>query len=760
MARKRTAVPVVTKWDVAAALRRNEILKATELAKQLADSAPTPENLELFVNTLRSAFAYYLEYDKVRATVETLKFAADFAAKHPSINEEVAVFHANAGDFAKALQLANTPRVNYHIADLCVRRGKAEGVSETLTNDLATILKAFREYEAGNDEAARVVMSTLGLTSAFMQWRLLLRGLIAYTTGDHARALENWQRLNPDLTPSILAMPLRAKIDEAYRERCSATVQAELHQRAELLETNETAKQLRAIQKYTSRGEQSLREIWKHVQALVAPLKAPHPHLFARLAQILYHAILRQGEPSDLKQYKLIFGTPADDPNFYKLEALVFESLQNQAAAVALWKKYDEWLATKPAGWPNDVLGLARARIHYRIGEMLEEIANEIDLEGFDEDDLVGRSPADIVSSLFAKRQKKPKSGDDPRQYFAKAIELAPDWTTGVKSLMEFDCARQAYDAAAKLGEQFLQRNPNNIFILNTLARVFLEQKRPLEHLATLKRALAVNPLDDDLNQATAVGYASAARFYLLGGQLAKCEELTQDSQPITAKRAVATMGAIRVVLLRKQGKLEEASELETKIVSTGAGKLSAMYYIAVLGQLVKLKPTLRKAADDRLKAALASATPVPAEVVYLYSAWIKLVSDGTEYRGQPTHEKKMVTLVERSFKADADNESFERLLGLLADRVQAQPLKRSASLLSRRFPENPVFYVAQVQAMLMTPATAIRERYRISRLLDQAESAARSSAHPRHQEILEIISELKQQFSEPTSDLPFPMFR
>src|SRR5262245_38057851 len=79
------------------------------------------------------------------------------------------------------------------------------------------IAVAFSHYELGQNNAAREALTTIGLTSPFLDWKLLLRGLIAYAAGDDGRALGNWTRLDQQRLPAQLAAPLRAALDPAFR---------------------------------------------------------------------------------------------------------------------------------------------------------------------------------------------------------------------------------------------------------------------------------------------------------------------------------------------------------------------------------------------------------------------------------------------------------------------------------------------------------------------------------------------------------------
>ena len=54
------------------------------------------------------------------------------------------------------------------------------------------------QLEAGKDEEAKTTLQGIGLQSPFLEWKVFLRGLLAYYQNDDARVLENWQRLDAE----------------------------------------------------------------------------------------------------------------------------------------------------------------------------------------------------------------------------------------------------------------------------------------------------------------------------------------------------------------------------------------------------------------------------------------------------------------------------------------------------------------------------------------------------------------------------------
>src|SRR5206468_8841041 len=119
-----------------------------------------------------------------------------------------------------------------------LQQGKAgrDVLPEPLREQFDLVLKAFRHLEAGQDDQAREALQGIGLQSPFLEWKLLLRGLLAYYQKDDVRAAENWQRLDPQRLPARLAAPLRFLIDPAYRHAQAPQTQATLKKQADRLQ--------------------------------------------------------------------------------------------------------------------------------------------------------------------------------------------------------------------------------------------------------------------------------------------------------------------------------------------------------------------------------------------------------------------------------------------------------------------------------------------------------------------------------------------
>src|SRR5262249_49546036 len=161
-------------------------------------------------------------------------------------------------------------RVLVQAADAAVRQGGAG--RKLLPADLQpafdALVQAFAHAEAGRDDDARTALQAIGLGSPFLEWKLLLRGLLAYWTGDDARALDNWQRLDASRLPGRLAAPFRAALDPAYRTAQSPAARQFLQQWLDQRQNSELARPLQVLRQNLGNPDK-LAQALKQVEGLL-----------------------------------------------------------------------------------------------------------------------------------------------------------------------------------------------------------------------------------------------------------------------------------------------------------------------------------------------------------------------------------------------------------------------------------------------------------------------------------------------------------
>ena len=287
---------------ISRARREGRFQQALELSRQFHKQNPAEESMALLrqvsferAEQLQSQ-GHYQEAAQMFRNIIEMGGTAEFQRK---LIEKL----ASCGVVADAMKLAEKlgdtqlhANVLGQIADHCIRQGTRSLLPVELQSQFDAVLQAFAQLEAGNDEEARTTLQAIGLASPFMEWRILLRGLLAYYGNDDARAVENWQRLNSQRLPARLASPLRFGIDPAYRAAQPPATQNALRQQLDRLQGSGALPALRSVQALLAQ-KGKLAQAFRQIEGLLPALRQQSPDLLTRLAACFRWAVIEMGSP-------------------------------------------------------------------------------------------------------------------------------------------------------------------------------------------------------------------------------------------------------------------------------------------------------------------------------------------------------------------------------------------------------------------------------------------------------------------------------
>ena len=750
MARKKAPIapPLPSGERVQQHLRVREFTAALALARQLYASTSSAENLALLKQAIVAAAAHFAEHNSATDFNRAMEVADQIDSHDPAWAAERACLLARGGRLADALMRADDdarPHVLAHASDRALRVQLKDFLPDDLHSGFDAVLLAFRHYETGKDDAVRSALEPIGLRSPFLEWKVLLRGLLAHAVNDDARAAENFARLDSTRLPFRLAAPYRGLVDSNWKASLTPALATEVQKHYEKLNASHLVAQLRDIAKHLGR-DKPLIPVFRIAESLVQNLKVEQPQLLARLGNCLYHAILQQGQPDDLARYRKLFGNPTDDPSFYKLQALIGEQGENHEMAHAFWKKFDDWLAASPPGWPAAVLARARATVWLRMGDNADRVA-----------ELLGDGGEDLFDLLPGKfREKKPKPlQPSALDCFRKAALLAPDWSRAARDLFRALEAAEKPDEAVAAARQFLQHQPNDLQALIALGSILLGQGQATEASELFLRANSLNPLDQVVRVKCSVAVLAKARRALMDGNATEVEVIYERHRALLEEELFSATDALRSVAFLKLKKPEASAPLRERALGAPGHRLSVAYRLMVDSQLAKLKPAEKKLADAHYAAELLKLAPTPGEVARLISCYENYGLENVDYRGRKTHKTKILDLSLRTLAADALEIDFEMLANSLFWEKAWKHLKRFADSCIGRFPKNPHFLLMRSEVGLAT-----REReYSTEQRLRRAKKLAEASSEPRHRAIIVRIDELLEQVALPQFDEMFSSF-
>ena len=617
-------------------------------------------------------------------------------------------------------------------ADAAVARRSSLGLPDELKPHCDAILAGFRAYESGNDEDARTALAKIPLGSPFLEWKVLLRGLMAYTSNDDGRALENWSRLSNEQLPSQLAAPLRAKLDPSFRPGQSFEQNAALLRRAELLIDTPLAISITALRTEIRRGK-SLVNAFRTAESVAVRCKHDDPVVFKRIARLFYRAILDHGEPADIPRYRKVFSKPSDDPEFLKLEAQRFEHSDSISEANTCWSLFERWLSSNPLKWPEGLVRRARAVILHRIANNIEED---------DQPSLVDEfrrilSRATLPNTLL----NLPPIAEDPVAIWQKACELSPEWEPPARALFDFYSEQKNLEQAKAVAQRFLAHQPTALWAVEGLADLFARNGEARAALDLWLQALRANPLDRDYQIDVARAYVSTVRVELMEGDFARAEATLIEGETYCKQSHPTSWKVLRSVVARCAKQVDLADALQVELESDREKLPVTRFHFAASAVLAKWKPVQKKAVDFAFAESLAEpASPTIAS--YLLVSLADYIEYGIDYRGRAAHQKKIVAYALSTAESDAPIIDIERIAIQLQIQGEWTAAQKFAAVCSRRFPLNPVFTMTTIQALL-AKAKGKQPPRSLFRLVQIARRNIERSTEPRHKSMLEIVEKM-----------------
>jgi tetratricopeptide (TPR) repeat protein len=736
--------------------REGKYQQALELVKQLHRAEPTAAHLDLLKDTYfqRAVQLRSQGYSRDAATV--LEVAARLDEKNPDWLGKLAAEMARCGEVARAQALASQlpdpvlqAALTSQLADGAMLKGKEgrNALPPVLQAEYDRVVEAFAHAEAGHDDKARDALQAIGLRSPFLEWKLLLRGLQGFYVNDNERALENWQRLDPQRVPARLAAPFRAALDPDYRKVQPPQSQTLLAQQYEQMQASALQRLGRELRGTARHAENSAR-LYRATDSLLPALKQEAPHLVPRLARVLYWGIPEAG-PDAIPRYRRLFGAPPDDRNFHRIQAIAQERHGSLEDAHKHWQGYEAEIATQPEAWPGEQGRLARALIWVRMADNAAKVPTA---------KMLKKMPRLFRSLTGMPEPLKPPADD----CFRRALELAPNLLEAHRDLFEYYRRQDEPARAVEAGEKLLTLFPDHFETLEDLADLHAHQGRAARALELLDRAVQHNPLNRELRRKMLAIQMVRARELAEKGKFdearvhyqAALNEAEQDNLcSVCCRWAAAEM---------KAGDTARADELLAQARTRCPGELLISYTLLVETNRLKLGSSLKRRYTSEFNREIAG-TGTPELAVALVAYVRSLEASGVNYHGQKSHSKKIYEYADRIDKNAYSEAQLKRLVSEMA-RSEAPPrlVGRFLTHGRYRFPANPYFpYFEAIHRMGDEPEEGGTD-WQVRPLLDEAEQKARGlPTDPELKAMLDDIQRRRQLMTllNPFMSMGFPFF-
>lgn len=726
-------------------LREGRSIQALDLAKNLFRQEPTPENRELLKQAYLARGRELRERGATRESVTTLTAAAASQGDDPAWLAEVAHELMLSGGGREAVALlprltdpTHRELVTGYAADSALQQGPTGRaiLPEAFHADFDRTVQAFALSEFGNDEGAREVLGGIGLRSPFLEWKLLLRGLMAYYANDDARALENWQRLNPQRLPALLVAPLRQLIDAPYRTAQPPETQARLRQQLDKLQGSSLASRMRGLRAALA-DKENLAPAFRQAEALLPELRRTEPALAERLARVFYWAVT-ESSPDDLPRYQRVFGRPPGDPQFNRLHALAYDRGGDFEKAHSYWLKYEHEIAADPSRFPDGQATRARALIWLHMGQNAAHAPGE---EEYD------RIPWFVRGLAGPPRAIKPSA----EKCYQTACELAPDLLEPYEALVQYYLEREKDKKAEQAARKLLKHFPEHVPTLEGLAKICAKKDDQDAALALYERALRANPLDRELREDVATAHLACARlravekeFDLARRQIEAALALrggTPDLQHLCRSAAVEL----------KAGEDARAEELLTQARQLASGT-TVSYVMMCEAARLKLPPRDKKRFEGEFAAGLAA--PPSTEAAAELAEEAAAISLAPEYTGRKTHEKKAMTYLEKARRENFTREQLHLICDSLLRMGSIRLVRWYLGPAQEKFPKDPHFPYFMAISYYLQKEPEDLPAWKVRLLLEKAEKLARKG--PQTDDVKVMLEDIGERLKDLGAYDPF----
>src|SRR5262249_5044571 len=153
----------------------------------LLRAEPAPENRTRLVECCLGRARQLFDSGSPHDALVCLDVGLPHAGNEPATMLRLAEEFARCGEGKKALDLLQrmpeprpANRVLLLAADAALLSGTPDVLPVAMRGDFERVRGAFAHLHAGADDAARDALQGISLASPFLEWKVLLRGLLAY----------------------------------------------------------------------------------------------------------------------------------------------------------------------------------------------------------------------------------------------------------------------------------------------------------------------------------------------------------------------------------------------------------------------------------------------------------------------------------------------------------------------------------------------------------------------------------------------------
>lgn len=664
----------------AAALQKGNFKDALKQARVAARKTPSTDNQLLLEFAMLQRARQLHQTSHAEQCLDLLESLAK-SATHPEVIEALPELLLRAGVLDRYPQYRdrvsqsdrNSVRAGELDREICSATPKNRG------QDAELVRSALQAVERGDDDQANQILRGIGRQSLAADWRLFVRGLMAWYRRDLETAEQNWTRLNPDRAATKIVERLR-ELDQFQISSPNARV---ADTRNRLSSNHRLPALIEQLQQLAPSDGRAIRT----TLGLCKRASPERPDLLERIVVALCGKLLSSDTPHALETFhELAKGTiaPRLDPNWNRALALSLdeEDFEEGYERSRLWQNYLIDLNS------IDVLSdqdrkVAKSLVARQIGvEAMRNAERWTDCR-------CGASHDEEVAEEI----------DAANEHLESSIEYYPRNQEAWKALMALKIGFENDEAGfIDVGRRLLVHFPDDIEALRLLSQKLLFS-HPFEAREFAEQAARLRPLDREVRNmlvATRFGcarqYATDRDFEKARAELDLVDESLQDANTKTAllvRRAIIEFAA---------GKSTRAEQLADEAKQVLEEPTLALLQLAVEGIRIRMSSARVKEFERQFTVQLKrkcnsqTAAALSDQMVALRAI---------EYLRQDNHEKLVLAYIRRTSRVKYEPQDLRSVCQFLTAIGEDKLLEKQVEKGRKKFPDDPWFHLAAGRAEL-----------------------------------------------------------
>ncbi|MDA1015344.1 MAG: hypothetical protein O3A00_12950 [Planctomycetota bacterium] len=582
--------------------------------------------------------------------------------------------------------------------------------------DAELVRSALVAVERGDDSHANELLRGVARQSPMAEWRLFVRGLMAWYRRDLDAVEPHWSRLDPNRAPARIVVRLR-QMDQ-FDDHGPVATERNSQRLESLSPTSRLISRVEQLRKQLDHGDSD--DIFNlFLQCKRAAGRCPE--MLQRIVLSVVAQLIRSGDRDGLRRLKLAGVSPLLDPNWNRAMAMTAE--ENDESEIYAWQKYIRDLDRVPSLSEED-RGIAKSLVYLQMSDCsLQEMQSLADCD-------CGASHKEEIDDELSETEES----------LNNSIRAFPGNTEAWDRLNTLYEVANRPDEVIATGKRRLEVFPDHFETLSKLGNKLL-LRNVIEARDFLLRAWRLRPLDEIARASLSSAHAGCARSLALDSKFTEARQelidagkLAQDN--ITSRVNLLVRSAVVEYLAGNKAVADAAVTTAEEMLEEPT---VAQFYLTVEAIRARLPAEKLKLYERQWQASMKRAcrSQTAGELSKLMSCL-----DPVEYKGKQRHVELVLGYLARCSRVQFTEDDLLSVCALLQLRNDDNGLlEKNVEKGRKKFPNNPWFHLTAGQIEVERGEFDCK-RKRAFNCFNKAIEACKTGEHPDSETVMQAARE------------------